>query len=142
MARPRLSFYCRRDALVSDPHALDRSHRRFVGRRLQETAPGMFNWVPTGQPETLDYHTDLLQACFDGDLWAADEVTAKACRVGFDPTFGGEETETIKAFRARLAGEVPATFAEGPKDAEPPKAEAPKAEATTKPAKPGGKGDL
>ena len=31
---------------------------------------------------------EYVKACKDGDLYAADEATAKACGVSFDPTFG------------------------------------------------------
>jgi len=111
--KQRLRFYARGTALVADVHAQEHpTHpvRRFVGRRLQEVMPGRFGWCPTETPQELDYHHDLVRACKDGDLWPADEETAKACGVAFDATFGGEETETIKAWRARAAagGQAPA----------------------------------
>lgn len=111
--KQRLRFYARGSALVADVHAQEHpTHpiRRFVGRRLQEVTPGRFGWCPTEAPQEIDYHHDLARACKDGDLWPADEETAKACGVPFDPTFGGEETETIKAWRAR-AGVAQTTIA-------------------------------
>jgi hypothetical protein len=99
----RLRFYCRGTALVEDVHAANRTKplRRFIGRRWQEALPGRFVWAPTGKPQEVDYHADLVKACKDGDLWPADAATAKACGVGFDPDFGGEHTESIKEFKAK-----------------------------------------
>jgi hypothetical protein len=125
--RPRLRFYCRGTALVTDPGAQDRGHRRFVGRRWQEVVPGTYAWCPTDQPEEIDFHFDLLQACREGDLWAADEATAKTCGVAFDATCGGEPTQSIKDYKAQQSGEPLSK----PEDA--------KAE---KPAKAGGKGEV
>lgn len=97
----RLRFYCRGTAQVPDPHAADRGVRRCIGRRWQEAMPGRWAWVPTGEPQEVDYHHDLAKACRDGDLWPADEDTAATCSVGFDPTFGGEGTQTIKDFKSK-----------------------------------------
>lgn len=108
----QLRFYARGDALVADVHAQEHpTHavRRFIGRRWQEVAPGEWGWCPTEKPQATEYHHDLVRACRDGDLWPADAETAKACGVAFDPTFGNEETETIKAWRARARGEAPVT---------------------------------
>jgi hypothetical protein len=99
----RLSFYARRTALVADPHAQERGVRRFIGRRWQEVTTGRWSWVPSGKPQETDYHHDLVKACKDGDLWAATPETATACGVPFDPDFGGEFTESIKAFKAKVA---------------------------------------
>lgn len=99
----RLRFYARGTALVADVHAQEHpTHpiRRFVGRRWQEALLGRWAWAPTETPQECDYHHDLVRACKDGDLWPADEETAAVCGVPFDPDFGGEETETIKAWKA------------------------------------------
>ncbi len=128
----RLRFYARGTAQVSDVHAQEHpTHpvRRFIGRHLQEVLPGRWSWVPKDTPDETPYHPDLAKACRDGHLWPADEYTAKMCsnsevKVAFDPNFGGELTETIKAFKAKKA----AAEAE------------PKAEETIKPAA-GRKGD-
>lgn len=133
MAKPRLRFYARGTALAADVHAQEHpTHavRRFVGRRWQEVTPGRWAWCPTEAPQECEYHHDFVRACKDGDLWPADEETATLCGVAFDPNFGGEETETIKAWKARQAGSAPLV-----KDAKP-KGET-KAEG-----KPSGKGDL
>ena len=102
--KQRLRFYARGTALVADVHAQEHpTHptRRFIGRRWQEALPGRWAWAPTEAPQECDYHHDLVRAAKDGDLWPADEDTAKACGLAFDPDFGGEETETIKQWRAR-----------------------------------------
>lgn len=101
----RLRFYCRQTALVEDVHAANRDKplRRMIGRRWQEVLPGRWAWVPTGEAQEVDYHADLVKACQEGDLWPADEATAKACGVPFSEAFDDETTESIKAFKARLA---------------------------------------
>jgi len=101
----RLKFYARGTALVTDPHAQERGIRRFVARRWQEVATGRWAWCPTEKPQETDAHPDLIRAARDGDLWPADEATAKACGLGFDPTFGGERTQTIKEFKSEKASE-------------------------------------
>lgn len=128
--KQRLRFYARGTALVADVHAQEHpTHpiRRFVGRRLQEVTPGRFGWCPTEEPQDLAYHHDLVRACKDGDLWPADDATAQACGVAFDATFGGEETETIKKWRAK-ANPAPVAAPDAPakKDTKP---EAPKGSA-------------
>lgn len=120
--KQRLRFYARGTALVADVHAQEHpkhKSRRFIGRRWQEIAPGQWGWCPTETPQECDYHHDLARACRDGNLWPADEATAKACGVAFDPDFGGEETETIKAWKAKQA-----TASAPPAPAAPKKAEA------------------
>jgi hypothetical protein len=105
--RPRLRFLCRGTAQVADPNAQLNGNRRCIGRRWQEVVPGTWSWCPTDKADETDYHPDLVQACKEGDLWAADDATAKACGVAFDPTFGGETTQTIKDFKAQQSGEAP-----------------------------------
>lgn len=39
------------------------------------------------------HRTEYLRHLRDGDLWAADEATAAAARVPFEPDFGGEHPE-------------------------------------------------
>ena len=90
----KLRFYARGTAHVSDFDALDRPVplRRFIGRKLQEApeSPGRFAFVSTGKVEEVDSRPEVFKAAQDGELWPADEATAKACGVKFDPTFGGE----------------------------------------------------
>jgi hypothetical protein len=102
--KQRLRFFARGTALVADVHAQEHpTHpvRRFIGRRWQEVLPGRWAWAPSEKPQECDYHHDLARAARDGDLWPADEETAKACGLAFDPAFGGEETETIREWRAK-----------------------------------------
>jgi hypothetical protein len=130
--KQRLRFYARGTALVADVHAQEHpTHpiRRFVGRRWQEVMPGRFAWCPTEAPQELDYHHDLARACRDGDLWPADEETAKAVGVAFDPTFGGEETETIRKWRERAGIAQPAAAAKKSDAKTEAKTEAPKGSA-------------
>lgn len=99
----KLRFYARGTAQVTDVHAQERGLRRCVGRRWQEVEKGRWAWCPSDKVDEVEYHHDLVKACKDGDLWPADEATAKACGVGFDPNFGSESTETIKDFKAAKA---------------------------------------
>lgn len=108
----KLRFLARGTAQVTDPHAQERGIRRCIARRWQEVMPGRWSWVPTEEPQAVDTHPDLVKACQDGDLWPADEATAKACRVAFDPNFGNEETETIKAFKEKAAAPAKADVPE------------------------------
>jgi hypothetical protein len=55
----------------------------------------LWAWVPTGEVEEVRPHNDLIKACKDGDLWAADEATALVCGVAFDPTFGGDHPDNV-----------------------------------------------
>jgi hypothetical protein len=124
MTTKRLRFYAKGTAQVTDPHAQERNLRRCVGRRWQEVLPGRWAWVPTGEPQEIDYHPDLVKAVKDGDLWPADAETAKAIGVPYDDAFTGDAmTETIKAYKAKKAAEA----------APPPKEDKPK---------PGGKVDV
>ena len=79
-------------SLVPDPHGTEASpqRRRIIGRKHQQVSPGQWAWVPTGKIEELPYHHDIAKAVQDGDLWAVDEATARACRAKFDSTFSGE----------------------------------------------------
>ncbi len=111
----RLRFYARGTALVTDPHAQDRGVRRFIGRRWQEVLPGRWAWCPTGEPQAVAHHGDLVKAARDGDLWPADEETAKACGLPFSDAFDTETTETIKAFKAaKAAADAPPKKLEAP----------------------------
>lgn len=91
----KLKFLARGTACVPDPHGADANpqRRRTVGKTHKEVKPGTWGWIPNDAPDELLYHHDLAKAVKDGDLWAADEATAKACGVDFDPTFGGEDAK-------------------------------------------------
>lgn len=130
---PKLRFYARGTAQVTDVAAQERGIRRCVGRRWQEVVPGRWAWVPTGEPQAVEYHPDYVKAVREGDLWPADEETAKACRVPFDPKFDDETTETIKEFKAKKAAAAEAAKS----------ADKPGDKPADKPGqKPGGKGDV
>lgn len=145
MARPeRLRFYCKGTAQVPDPKALMlRGINRCVGRHWQQVAPpvnagpnahpGKWTWIPTGKPDDVEFDFDLLDACRAGDLWPADQETADACGVPFDPTFGYEPFQTIADYRAGLPGKpiVPRPEPEPVKVEEAPKVEARTEETTT-----------
>lgn len=88
----KLRFVAKGTACVPDPHGAESTpmRRGIVGRAHKEVEPGKWAWVRNDQPAELPYHHDLRKAVMDGDLWPADEATAKACGVAFDPKFGGE----------------------------------------------------
>jgi len=95
------------DLLCADYDAHESGIKRFVGRK-HSTAYGheyrdeqgnllkTGGWPSTGEPQELPYRAELAQAVREGDCWAADEATAAACGVTFDPTCGGELQEPEK----------------------------------------------
>jgi hypothetical protein len=89
-----LRVHARGTALVTDFKAMEAGVRRFIGRRVDtmtidaETDTGAA-FVPTGEVATVPAMHEYVKAVQHGDLWAADEDTAKHCNVDFDPTFGG-----------------------------------------------------
>src|SRR5690348_7889985 len=96
-----LKFLSRGNAMVFDLDLHDVGVRRFIGRRHDKTVgfagkdengnPTMSGgWPSTSKPQEVPARGEYMMACKDGDLWAADEATAKYCGVKFDPKFGGE----------------------------------------------------
>jgi hypothetical protein len=89
-----LRFRARGEALVTHFERLDANIKSFVGRkfvRLGGPIPGpddRFAFKPTGEVEEVLDRAEYRKACSDGDLWAADQETADACGVRFDPSFG------------------------------------------------------
>lgn len=94
-------FYARGKAMVFDLEAHDQGIRKFIGRRHDRTLGfpeydengNKFmtgGWPATETPQEVPERAEYIQACRDGDLWPADEATARACGVKFDPTLGGE----------------------------------------------------
>lgn len=81
------------NASVPCPHAADASpmRRTIVGKKHAQVKPGQWGLVADdfGSPYVGKFHHDLVRACKEGDLWAADADTARICGVPFDPTFGG-----------------------------------------------------
>ncbi len=96
-----LKFLSRGMAMCFDLEAQAAKTMRFIGRRHDATIGhegrdengNKFmsgGWPSTGLPQEVPARGEYLTACKDGDLWAADEETAKYCGVKFDPDFGGE----------------------------------------------------
>lgn len=107
-----LTVRARGTALVSDFDALDRPKplRRFIGRQyVQDKVTGRWGFMPTGKPEQVRHRSEVLKAVRDGDLWAADEDTAKVCGVRFDPTFGEPPAPPAPASDVQLAAPTKAT---------------------------------
>lgn len=62
--------------------------KKYVGREKRVEEDGRIAFVPSESVDEVDYRAEYVKACADGDLWAADEETAKACGVKFDSAFG------------------------------------------------------
>lgn len=96
MSEMKARVRARGKALCPDFAAMDRGVRRMIGRNYQEVSPGQWGWVPTGEDDLVEKSREVAYAIADGDLWAADEETARwaasvACKpVKCDPSFGSE----------------------------------------------------
>jgi hypothetical protein len=80
-------------------HHLSPRHE-YVGRTFDASLASdkaLGGWRPRTTPSEIPAHPDFIKALRDGSLWAADEATAKAAGVAFDPTFAGEFTSTASA---------------------------------------------
>ncbi len=97
MAEQKLRFFARGEALVCDFDAMDRTPvlRRMIGRKFEQVTPGQWGWVPTGKAEEVRARAEVIKACKDGDLWPADEATAAACGVAFDPSYDDASAEQL-----------------------------------------------
>lgn len=96
----KLRFRARGTAMVQNHEQLEAGVNAFVGRRFGPVAgkPGRYGFAPNGETEEVPYRAEYVKACADGDLWAADDETAKHCdhyakahklpTVAFDPKFG------------------------------------------------------
>lgn len=93
----KLRFHARGSALVQNFEHLEAGKKSFLGRRYTQLAApdtndpedfGTWGFAPTGSVAEVPYRAEYVKACKDGDLWPADEETAKACGVAFDPHFG------------------------------------------------------
>lgn len=100
----KLRFRARGTAMVQNYDRLAAGINAFVGRAFgpAKDRPGRHGFAATGAAEELAYHPhgpEYVRACAQGDLWAADEETAKHVDhyakghglppVTFDPSFGG-----------------------------------------------------
>jgi hypothetical protein len=96
----KLRFRARGTAMVQNFERLDAGINSFVGRKFGpvKDKPGRHAFIPSGEVEEVPYRAEYVKACAEGDLWPADEETAKACdhyakshelpSVAFDPKFG------------------------------------------------------
>lgn len=64
---------------------------RFVAREFvaDESGASLGAWHPSKSPAVVADCHEYRQHVVEGSLWAADEATARACGVTYDPTFGG-----------------------------------------------------
>jgi len=114
-----LKVRARGDAMVPDAEAMDRGVRAFVGwvfdRELAIPRESDGGWRPRVEPVevTAEDHAQYLLAIVHGDLWAADEETAKRANrlavakqlppIAFDPTYDGELAELQDYLKDREA---------------------------------------
>ena len=104
-----LRVLARGHLLVMQHEMAGASPRRFIGRtpRARENPPGSHplleaatEWHALNEPTELttdpQYVAEYLREIRERALWPADEATAKAAGVPFDPTFGGEYPELTK----------------------------------------------
>jgi len=69
---------------------------QYVGMKLEldeKTSHGSYK--PCGEVEIDDTHENRMHVKH-GELWPADEATAKTCGVKFDPAFGGDDFHADK----------------------------------------------
>jgi len=92
----KLRFRARGTALVQNFERLEAGIKSFVGRKFEEVqtddGPRMA-FKPTDEADEVQYCAEYVKACKAGDLWPADEATANACGVSFDPMFGASKPE-------------------------------------------------
>jgi hypothetical protein len=98
----KLRFRARGTAMVQHYERLDAGINAFVGRKFGQVKdqPGRHGFIPSNETDEVPYRAEYVKACADGDLYPADEETAKACNhyakahglpcVKFDATFGAE----------------------------------------------------
>lgn len=106
---PLLNVRARGSALVPVHEAGSTQPRRFVGRAFDASLGQAGGWPFSAEPVTVPLfppsHEHYLEAWHfyyralkDKELWPADEATAKACGIEFDPSFGGEYSTPISTF--------------------------------------------
>ena len=91
-------FLARGDAMCPDFAAQERV-RQYVGRKLVVLDADSKAPRSSFEPAITenDIVTELIRECREGAVWPADEATAKACGVVFDPKFGGEYDTSASA---------------------------------------------
>lgn len=89
-----VSDYARLAASIAAGVALPHADK-FVGRAFVPDASGATAgaWVAKSEPTDVPNVAEYRNAVVEGSLWPADEATAKACGVPFDPFFGGQFAE-------------------------------------------------
>jgi len=88
MTPKKLRFRARGTALVQNLERLEAGIKSFIGRKFVQADFEQWGFEPTGEAEEVAYRAEYVKACKDGDLDPADEATAKACGVSFDPFLG------------------------------------------------------
>lgn len=90
-----LRFRAKGTALVPNYEFEAAGIRAFVGRKFVpvEGEPGRYGFAPLAEDVEVPYRAEYVKACKEGDLYPADEATAKACGAKFDPLFGGDAEE-------------------------------------------------
>jgi hypothetical protein len=97
MTPKKLRFRARGTALVQNHERLEAGIKSFIGRKFVQLDAEQWGFDPTGKDEEVAYRAEYVKACKDGDLYPADEATARACGVSFDPTFGVKPAEKTSA---------------------------------------------
>ncbi len=90
MAPKTLRVRARGVALVHRIEGMNSQVRQFVGRQFVTLPEGGEGWAPVKDDTELPNRAEYRQAVKECALWAADEETAEACGVNFDPDFGEE----------------------------------------------------
>lgn len=104
----KLRLRAKGDLLCADYDAFESGTKRFIGRKHDPSIGHEFRdedgtikrtggWPSTGEHQEVHFRAEYLQAVREGDVWPADEETARICGVTFDPTFGGELEESKSA---------------------------------------------
>ncbi len=88
MTPEKLRFRARGTALVQNFEHLEGGKKSFVGRKYVQVSPDQWGFNPTDADDEVAYRAEYVRACKEGDLYPADQATASACGVSFDPAFG------------------------------------------------------
>ena len=83
MTPKKLRFSARGTAMVQNLQKLEANIKSFIGRKYVEVSPGVWGFTPNGVEE-VEYTTEYVRACKEGDLHPADQDTATACGVAYE----------------------------------------------------------